>query len=182
MALIGTPAPFSFNSNMHVMALNVPEHQANIDCVTDVFNRAEIGNVYSIVISGPQQNGMFRITVGLDWFKTSQTSHIWQGTVLDETLKAQLCVTLTDRWVLIPVPIDENNNQLWQESSSVIEWMVDTDPEPEVLTMDNLSHYTKMYTEYAFLKLDEDDEDDIICYRKSAARTIRPEHVVISIM
>ena len=180
MALIGTPAPFSFNGNMHVMALNVPEHQANIDFVTDAFSRAEIGDVYSIVIHNPQPNGMFRVIVGLDWYKTSQTSHIWQGTILDEKLKAQLCVTLTDRWVLIPIPNDENNNQLWQESISAIEWMIDTDPEPEVLTMDNLSHYTKMCTEVSFLKLDE--KEDVICCRKSAACMIRPDHVVISVV
>jgi hypothetical protein len=162
---------------MHVMVLNVPEHQANIDYVIDAFSRAEIGNVYSIVIHNPQPNGTCRIIVGLDWYKTSQTSHIWQGTILDETLKAQLCVTLTDRWVLIPVPIDENNNQLWQENV-VCEWMNDTLPEPEVKTLDDLSYHTKMYTEYAFLKLDEEKDEDF----GKPKRAIVPDHVVISVV
>ena len=178
MSLIGTHAPFNFNSTMHVMALDVPEHQANIDSVTDAFSRAEIGNVYSIVITSPRPNGMFRVIVGLDWYKTSQTSHIWQGTILDETLKAQLCVSLTDTWVLIPVPIDDNNNQLWQESGSGIKWMIDTLPEPEVKTLGNISHYTKMYTEYAFLKLDEEKDE----YFSKPKRAIVPDHVVISVV
>jgi len=131
----------NFVSNLHVMVLNVPEHQANIDSITDAFNRAEIGNVYSIVIK-PVKDGKFRLIVGLDWFKTSQSSHTWQRTILDETHKAELKVTPTDTWVIIPVPIDENNNQLWQEQENVINWMIDT--HPKVKKLDNQFHFSNM--------------------------------------
>ena len=183
MALVGTPAPFTFNGNMHVMVLNVPHGQANIDFVTDAFNRAEIGNVYSISISDPQPNGLFRIIVGLDWFKTSQTSHIWQGTILDNLLKAQLCVTLTDRWIVIPVPVDPIDNKLWQEDV-VVEWVNDEiSPLPEVMSLENIAIHTQQYNEYLeYCEQKYHNGVDIQQYPSLAGPSSMfvPDHVVVA--
>ena len=145
MALIGTPAAFEFDSNRHVMILNVPESQANLDWVNDAFNRAEIGDVYTIFVYGPFENGLFRIEVALNWFTPSQTAYNWQGTMLDPKLKAQLYVTSKISWILIPVPHSTQNNQLWQEESVVKTpaWYTNTKPETEVLTMENLASSTR---------------------------------------
>ena len=149
----------NFVRNLHVMVLNVAGHQANIDSVTDAFNRAEIGNVYSVVIK-PNTNGMYRLIVGLDWFKTSQLSHTWQRAILDETQKAELEVTPMDKWVIIPVPIDEYNNQLWQENV-IMNWMIDTHPKVEKL--DNKFHLSNINT-------------------SKPKHMVVPDHVVISVV
>ena len=144
MALIGTPAPFKFDTQRRIMLLNVPEYQTDMDWIKEALFQADIGIANYMFMYGPYENDLYRIEVCLTWFD-SEVARNWQGTMMDPELKAQLCVTLKDAWTLIPVPTTlSESNQLWQETGPTYPvWYNNEKPETEVLTMDDLAASTR---------------------------------------
>lgn len=141
MSLIGTPSSFVFDISRRVMILNVDPKHANREFVQLWLAANGMGKVNEIIVYGPFENGFMRVEVGMEWFDTEE-ARIWQGTVVDPALKAQISVTLTDAWVLIPLPIDNTiNNKLWQEDMGINTplWYTDSTPETEVLSLERIS-------------------------------------------
>ena len=142
MSLIGTPSSYVFDASRRVMILNVRPDLANLEFVKLWLAANGMGKVNEIIVYGPFENGFMRVEVGIEWFDTEE-ARIWQGTVVDPALKAQISVTLTDAWVLIPLPIDNTiNNKLWQEDMGINTplWYTDSTPETEVLSLERISH------------------------------------------
>jgi hypothetical protein len=145
MSLIGTPASYVFDVSRRVMILNVRPALANHAFVKLWVAANGMGEVNEIIVYGPFENGFMRVETSIKWFDT-ETARIWQGTVVDPALKAQISVTLTDAWVLIPLPIDNTiNNKLWQEDMGIKTplWYTDSHPETDVLCLESISNSTR---------------------------------------
>ena len=141
MSLIGTPSSFMFDISRRVMILNVNPEHANREFVKLWLAANGMGKVNEIIVYGPFENGFMRVDVRMEWFNTEE-ARIWQGTIVDPALKAQISVTFNDLWVLIPLPIDNTlNNKLWQEDMGIKtpSWYTDSKPETEVLSLDRIS-------------------------------------------
>jgi len=185
MALIGTPASSTFDVNQRIMILNVNEACARIEWVKDALSDAGIGSVQCVFVSGPFDNGMYRIEVVLDWYNTAMARR-WQATIMDPTLRAQLSASFKNTWILIPVPNSYTNNQLWQEDlgNKTPTWYKNNEPESEVLSLENMSESTRAAA--TLLLTETDTADECFGYKnnnknknnESAPRT--PEHVALT--
>ena len=179
MSLIGTPAPFDFEDDRRMMILNVLKSEANPDFISDALFCAGIGNIDYIFVYGPFENGLMRIEVVLKWFDT-EVARSWQGTMMDSTLKAQICVSMKSSWVFIPVPVSYSKNQLWQEDmgNTTPTWYQNVTPETEVLSLETIAQSTRAT---ATLMLTETETEEFFEHKTKNAQKETPCRDYISL-